>query len=1079
MALALVRGALVALLVLLPLGRMANVWGQEAGAALAAKQEARSLAAEGQLEAALDKAREALQLARAEFGERHAVTAFILDDLSTLSFRLGRLEDALAWSEQALPTMVASSGENSIGYAVVSGNRATILAAQGRFRDALPLYSDAHATFVRELGKAHERTAQNARNLGIAYAETGQFERARTFFEEAVRAREALDGGQSPSVGRALLELAGAELRLEDLAAARQATLRARSIFDTQAAPAPSDLAESDIMLARIDIQESRLNVAEARLEGALARLEQAGAADSAAAAAVLYNRAAIYILRRQAVAAEQILKRVLQLYRRQVGEGHPAVARTLHSLAIIYGNLDQPAEAERLFRRATSIYEASFGALDPSVAASRLELGLLLAENGRAEAAIVEAEAALRIYGQLPDRFRIQQGYATSALGFALKAAGRPDEAAAALERATLMMREIQGADSSDLAPGLTTLGQIYLEVGDLAAAEARVQDAIRIQKKDATRTGPALATTLAVLANIRLAQERPPEALALMDEASALMQDRLEVADRSLSAAAPRMRRAGREIFEQHLEVARIAAEGEPDGDLLARVVEIAQMPHFTPTTSGTTRVRFSDGTSPLARLLRQRQDAIEAWQAHDSVLTDRLAAGQLQPGEEDSIRADLEALAGTIEQQGRELRDKFPAFAELVDPRPAPLGAVQALLREGEALLIQVTGEASTHLLLIRPDGARYARSNLGAAALEELVRRLRASLDLLAVPSQADLPPFDGDAAHALYRALIQPLEPALGGVDHLIIVPDRAMQSLPPALLLSAPAGPVPPLGNFADLPFLIERFALTVVPAPDALSSLRTSAERSNALNPFVGFGAPDFAGQSIGGSRGVAPDLVFPNATGIDQGALRNLPRLTEAEGELRFLARSLNAGTRTIYLDTQASEQLVKALDLTQYRTIAFATHGLLAGDFNGLAEPALALSPPEAGSDEDGLLTASEVAGLELDAALVILSATSTAGPDGADGAAGVADLARAFVYAGARTVMVSHWYVGSEAVALLTSGTAEALEKDPAPGPSQALRASMLRLLRGERGAAFAHPVFWAPFVMVGEGAGPQS
>ena len=163
------------------------------------------------------------------------------------------------------------------------------------------------------------------------------------------------------------------------------------------------------------------------------------------------------------------------------------------------------------------------------------------------------------------------------------------------------------------------------------------------------------------------------------------------------------------------------------------------------------------------------------------------------------------------------------------------------------------------------------------------------------------------------------------------------------------------------------------------------------------------------------------------------------------------------------------------VRAANLSDYRVLAFAAHRLVAGDLVGLAEPALVLTPPETGSEEDdGLLTASEVATLKLDAEWVILSACNTAAADGKPGADGLSGLANVFCYAGSRALLVSHWPVVSEAAVKLTTAMLKYAADHPEAGRAEALRYSMLALMEYDAKPQFAHPLFWAPFVVVGEG-----
>jgi CHAT domain-containing protein len=157
-------------------------------------------------------------------------------------------------------------------------------------------------------------------------------------------------------------------------------------------------------------------------------------------------------------------------------------------------------------------------------------------------------------------------------------------------------------------------------------------------------------------------------------------------------------------------------------------------------------------------------------------------------------------------------------------------------------------------------------------------------------------------------------------------------------------------------------------------------------------------------------------------------------------------------------------------------------FATHGLLSGESEAIlkakAEPALLLIPPKDGTsaaeleEDDGLLTASEVAQLELDADWVLLSACNTAAGEKGDAEA-LSGLARAFFYAKARALLVSHWYVSSDAAVKLTTRAFAELKTNPKIGRAEALRRSMVELItKGQ--PRESHPAMWAPFVLVGEG-----
>jgi CHAT domain-containing protein len=221
-----------------------------------------------------------------------------------------------------------------------------------------------------------------------------------------------------------------------------------------------------------------------------------------------------------------------------------------------------------------------------------------------------------------------------------------------------------------------------------------------------------------------------------------------------------------------------------------------------------------------------------------------------------------------------------------------------------------------------------------------------------------------------------------------------------------------------------------------------------------------------------------------FPKVEGIDQSQLNMLPRLPDTAEEVMSIARAMGSDpAQDVFLGERANEQTVKTLNLSGYRVIAFATHGLVPRDLDGLTQPALALTAPEvAGIEGDGLLTMEEILGLRLDADWIVLSACNTASGNGA-GAEAVSGLGRAFFYAGARALLVTHWPVETTSARALTTELFRRLESAQRLPRGEALRQAMLWLMdegvfvdrRMNRTVfSYAHPIFWAPFALIGDG-----
>lgn len=321
--------------------------------------------------------------------------------------------------------------------------------------------------------------------------------------------------------------------------------------------------------------------------------------------------------------------------------------------------------------------------------------------------------------------------------------------------------------------------------------------------------------------------------------------------------------------------------------------------------------------------------------------------------------------------------------------------------------------------------------------------------------------------------------------------HLIVAPTGALTSLPFRMLLTeTPAKPVLDVKDIAlyrEAPWLIKRQAVSVLPSVASLKALRAFPRKAEATKVMIAFADPIFdpaerkrssAERGARKSRAIRmtqPYSEFWQGANIDRKKLAQaLPSLLDTADEVTAVADKVGARRDDIHLQKDATEAAVKRADLADYRVVYFATHGLLAGEVKGLGEPALALTLPAKPSDlDDGLLTASEVAQLKLNSDWVVLSACNTAGGD-KPGAEALSGLARAFFYAGARALLVSHWAVDSDAATHLTTTTFDILKKDPSLGRAEALRRAMLAYMNDTTDPLSAYPALWAPFVVVGEG-----
>ena len=424
---------------------------------------------------------------------------------------------------------------------------------------------------------------------------------------------------------------------------------------------------------------------------------------------------------------------------------------------------------------------------------------------------------------------------------------------------------------------------------------------------------------------------------------------------------------------------------------------------------------------------------------------------------------------------------LREKFYTqnsdYADLFNPTPLSFSEVQGLLSSNEMIFKLSYSEDSEKLLAfaVTKSAAVSQKINLSSFELYNIVKELREDVDLSGINKLSNIPEFDLNLSYKLYRKLFGPFDSIMKDIDHLVVVPSGPLESLPFNLLVTEKprlriSKSIFDKYQFAE--WLPKKYSLTQLPTISSLKSLRSHKQNIIADEPFIGFGDPILEGQP-GELRGLKiVDLYKGSGSDLEQ--IRNLPNLPETANELRIIARYLNAPLDKIYLRERAREEIIKRIDLSNSQVIAFATHGLVSGEIKGLSEPALVFTPPSELSDiDDGLLKASEIAQLKINAEIIVLSACNTAASTKL-GAQGLTGLSRAFIYAGAKSLLVTNWSIDSEAASLITTEMFKAISSNQNIGRGEALRNAMLKLISHKDKKEYAHPAFWAPFSLIGEG-----
>jgi CHAT domain-containing protein len=425
---------------------------------------------------------------------------------------------------------------------------------------------------------------------------------------------------------------------------------------------------------------------------------------------------------------------------------------------------------------------------------------------------------------------------------------------------------------------------------------------------------------------------------------------------------------------------------------------------------------------------------------------------------------LQQQADQVQAALSRAEAEVRTLSPNYGQLVQD-VVPASAVFAALHPNEAFVALFLSKTGGWAFALRDGNIAISKIEGGIGKVGPLVTAIRAGIEKTQVNA---LPTFDIDDSRRLYDITLGGVAAATKGASSLVIAPTGPLLSLPFEVLLTGPAE----LGKLATAPWLLRQATITHVPAATNFVSLRKVANSSQASKQWFGFG--DFRPVSVAQAQ-----RSFPVGPCGDSGRLlAALPALPGAVKELENARAVLNAAAADELTGAAFTADQVMKTSLKDYRILHFAAHALLPTDLRCQTEAAIVTSPPSGAPDAGGaLLSASKLLGLDLDANLVILSACNSGGPGGGAGES-LSGLARSFFFAKARSLLVTHWEVSDQVAALLVVLTINDVKEKPAQGVTGALREAQLSILdraaTGKLPAEIAHPFFWAPFAVIGDG-----
>ena len=967
--------------------------------------------------------------------------AFVLNEQSVLNRSLGSGEAAYETAAKAVDLLDGAKAETDL-LAAALVNKGLAAQDQARLTEAYALFQ--RTEFVaRLLGRADLVTSALGLMASAALGD-GRYRQAQVDAERAI----ALLAGEASFDRLASLQ----HLRAQALLAQRSPGLALdalSSVGDVSLLPQRL-LLENILLRGRAALQEARPELAERLLAQVVA---QARVAAPDLWASALYNLSEVEFSRGRYVAAEVANQRAEAAYLEVFGERHPVIGQIRHRQAVILQQVGDLDLALSQFDAAQALLDRSLGRDHPLSWATVAERSRTLSLLGRDTEALDATRDVLNSAAYRSGEVGASRILALAALGLALKDAGDIPGAIAVLEQVR-GAREDSVYSVVDEPPGLNALAEMYLSVGRIDEARSAAERSIDILDQMRASSVDSLGEAKRLRADVALSEGDRTTALRLVRENVKTAEYQLVELARTESYASDFAPVALRKQLAQALNLL------VKDAGTVPEMFQAAQLVHLNEAaraTNGVLKAALTESPA-VAEALRERRD-----------LSDAIRTVSALVAQGSATLSDLKRL-DELRTQKAQVDSSISAMASELDvnlsPSPVSLAEVQRRLDKDEALWLHAVPGERAFLFLVTAEAVFFAETDLGDERLDKLVRRIRLTLDQ---KTGAGLIPFDFAAAAEVYQGLFAPFEEQLAHIKRLVLIPDAAAQQLALGTLVRSVA-PSRITTDGADARFLGLTHALSVLPSVSSFVALDRVGRPASEQRDFFGFGDPVLGGDGTG-FRGSPIDHV----TGFAKvGAVSSLfEPLPETVYELTQMAQAVPQSQRNLFLGAAATETAVKELDLRKAGTMVFATHAIVSGDFDYLSEPGLVMTPPTLPSEQDdGLLTASEIARLTMDVDLVILSACNTGSPSGRSGAPGLTGLAAGFFRAGAGNLVVSQWTIMSLTSVLLMPTFFSGMAGENAVPPSEAMRRAMVEVSTRPGNEGFAHPAVWGPFIVVG-------
>ncbi|MBO0719360.1 MAG: tetratricopeptide repeat protein [Blastocatellia bacterium] len=1051
-------------------------------------EEARKLREAGKYGEALPLAERVLEIRERFLGAEHPDVAVAIDSLASIYIDRGDYGKAEPLYLRALELREKALGKDHPLTATSLNHLAELYESQGKYGEAEPLFKRALDIEEKALDKDHPNTADTLNGLAILYYYQGKYREAEALYKRALEIYEKALGKDHPDTAECLNDLALNYEKQGKYAEAEPLFKRALEIIEKARGEDHPSTVDTLNNLAGLYYYLGKYAEAEPLYKRALAICEKSLGKDHPLTATSLNNLAFFYKDQWKYVEAEPLFKRALDIFEKTLGKDHPDTAASLDNLAMVYYKQGKYAEAEPLFKRDLDISEKALGKDHPDTAICLNNMAGLYERQGKYEEAERFYRRALDIDEKALGKDHPETATGLDNLALNYEKQGKYAEAESLFKRALDIDENALGKDHLFTATSLNNLAGFYENQGKYAEAEPLSQRALAIWEKKLGKDHPLTALSLNNLATLYTAKGDLGQAVKF--QARAVAASELNLA-RNLVIGSEREKLAYLaalpELTDQTISLHLRSAPADPVARNLAATMILQR------------KGRVLDATSQNLNALRSR------FNAEDQALLDRLIEtrsqiarlvlrGQQQMTVE-RYRSRIKELEDQAEKDETEISQRSSEFR--VQYLPVTLEDVRAAIPPPDSALIEFAAYRPFNARATKGEKAygppryvAYILRRVGEIEWKELGDAKRIDQEI-AVLRKALRDPARLDfkrLARGVDAQVFRPLRPLLGGVRRLLISPDGALNLIPFEALVDEQ-------GRYA-----VERYSISYLTSGRDL--LRMQVARESKDGPLL-VAAPDFGRRSQvvalrsgkqekdaeelevkeEATRSALEDIYFkplPGAAAEGEALRALLPNATLLTRRHATKA-ALNQvrGPRLLHIATHGfflEDQQLNATDRRGYQLLRDSPARFLdqveereERIENPLLRSGLVLAGANEHREEDnGILTALEVTGLNLwGTKLVVLSACDTGVGEVKNGD-GVYGLRRALVLAGAETQLMSLWAVSDKATRELMVSYYRRLLKGE--GRGEALRQVKLEMLkRADR----RHPFYWASFIQSGE------